>query len=341
MFWFYCFIVTLSVAILSVSSIWLVRYLLVMYQVEDIPNERSNHSAAVPRGAGIAMMVPILGFMMVTGAPHLLLWAALGVMVISFMDDLESIPFQHRLLIQFAALFLAVPDISGLVFQGLLPGWLDGIVAGLMLLIFMNLYNFMDGIDGITGAQTIAFGLGFLGLGIALPHPDLMGLPADGLILMAAAASFLLFNWHPAKVFMGDSGSVPLGLIVGFLLLQTAASGYYYAAAILPAYYLVDAGITLISRLIRQEKIWQAHSEHAYQQAVRAGWPHDKVVIWISRLNGGLIVLAVIAALWPDYGYVPLALAYIGAWGLWRHFHQVKQQGEVIPPAGSKAANAA
>ena len=144
----------------------------------------------------------------------------------------------------------------------------------------------MDGIDGITSTQTIAICVGFI----------LIGFVQIPLIIIFALLGFLIHNWHPAKIFMGDVGSVPLGYIIGVMLIILAKSGFLISAIILPLYYLADSTITITKRLLARKKIWEAHSEHYYQQAVRAGKSHSSVVKMISFANILLIICAVIAA---------------------------------------------
>ncbi len=130
-----------------------------------------------------------------------------------------------------------------------------------------------------------------------------------GLALLAGALGFLWWNWHPARIFLGDVGSVPLGFLIGWLLLVLAKNGHWQAALILPLYYLADATITLIRRALRGEKVWQAHREHFYQQAVRRGLSHADVVRHVLALNLVLVLLAV-AATW-GWGWVSLIGAVI------------------------------
>jgi UDP-N-acetylmuramyl pentapeptide phosphotransferase/UDP-N-acetylglucosamine-1-phosphate transferase len=167
----------------------------------------------------------------------------------------------------------------------------------------------MDGIDGLAASETIAICMGIM-LVTALTGSFGSQLSLSALIVLAAAAGFLWWNVHPARIFLGDVGSVPLGFLLGYLLLQMARAGYPHAALILPAYYLCDASITLARRAWRGEKIWQAHSEHFYQQAVRSGKRHDVVVRIINGVNILLIGLACLASLYPDSGWMYLAIAY-------------------------------
>jgi len=163
---------------------------------------------------------------------------------------------------------------------------------------FINLYNFMDGIDGITGIETLVITLGIIVLAqITDGAPDTLQGPA--LVIAATAVGFLIWNWAPAKIFMGDVGSVPLGFVLGWLLLDLAGEGYVLAALILPGYYLTDATVTLFSRLLRGEKIWQAHRQHAYQQAVQNGLSHGSVSIRVALAGMALIALAAASTAQP------------------------------------------
>jgi UDP-N-acetylmuramyl pentapeptide phosphotransferase/UDP-N-acetylglucosamine-1-phosphate transferase len=136
--------------------------------------------------------------------------------------------------------------------------------------------------------------------------------------LAGAAGGFLVWNWAPSKIFLGDVGSVPLGYVLGALLLATAADGFWAVALILPAFYLADATITLIRRLLRGEKVWHAHREHAYQHAVHAGLSHGRVASWVAGLNVVLIACALVAA----RGVVLPALLFAAAavMAVWLYF---------------------
>ncbi len=270
----------------------------------DRPNQRSSHAEPMLRGGGLAvvamLIVPVglnawqLADRSLT-SPALLLAAFLGLTAISWRDDRKSLPVATRLAAQAAAVALglmALPS-SALVFQGWLPPLADKLLAALIWLWFINLYNFMDGIDGITGAETAA-----IGLGVALVSV-VAGLPAPvaslGLAIAGAACGFLLWNWKPAKLFLGDVGSIPLGFIVGFVLLYLAAAGQPAPAIILPLYYLFDATTTLLRRIAGREAVWRAHRSHAYQVAA-AATSHQFVVGTIIALNVVLTALALLAA---------------------------------------------
>jgi UDP-N-acetylmuramyl pentapeptide phosphotransferase/UDP-N-acetylglucosamine-1-phosphate transferase len=282
-------------------------------QILDHPNERSSHSRPTPRGGGLAVTPAVLAAWLVAAVLGASLggwvWgavAAAGVLLAaSWLDDRFTLPAGPRFLahaLAVTALLALLPE-GALVFQGWLPPWADRVVTALGWLWFVNLYNFMDGIDGITGIETAS-----LGVGIALVAA-LSGVPSAlaplGLACAAAGLGFLVWNWHPARIFLGDSGSVPLGLLLGGLLVQLAVAGQLAAALILPAYYLADATITLGKRAARGEKVWQAHRQHFYQRAVQGGKRHDQVVKAIAAGNLLLVGCAVLATM----GQVVLGLA--------------------------------
>jgi UDP-N-acetylmuramyl pentapeptide phosphotransferase/UDP-N-acetylglucosamine-1-phosphate transferase len=253
-----------------------------------------------PRGGGLAVLAALLpawAFLSLVAAPpetFVAVLGAAGLAFISFADDLRSLPALLRLAAQATAVALGLAFLPGAggVFQGYLPPWLDMLLAALLWLWFINLYNFMDGIDGIAGAETVAIGFGLALLGTVHRGAGAAGQVALGLAAGMAALGFLRWNWHPAKIFLGDVGSVPLGYLLGWLLLATAAAGFWKAALVIPAYYLVDATVTLGRRLLRRERIWEAHREHFYQRLVRRGWPHDRVVRWVIALDVVLVLAA-------------------------------------------------
>ena len=306
-----------------------VRWVLIRYSVFDRPNERSSHTAPTPRGGGIALLFVACGAWVLAvawlgNAPPAFAAVMIGLAllaVISWLDDIKGgMPVAARLAVQAVAvaLSLAAFQDAGLVFQGVLPPLLDRLVAALLWMWFINLFNFMDGIDGISGVETISLGVGLALVawfaGFAASH---VALPA---LLAAAALGFLAWNWQPARVFLGDVGSVPLGFLLGWLLLVTAAQGQWLAAIILPLYYLADTTITLTRRLARGETVWRAHRKHFYQRAVRAGVSHAEVATKVLVCNGVLVALAVAATVGFS-GPAALAAVVVVAVLLW-HFRR-------------------
>jgi UDP-N-acetylmuramyl pentapeptide phosphotransferase/UDP-N-acetylglucosamine-1-phosphate transferase len=287
---------TLIAFLVSLAATALVMRHLVKWlkkrQILDHPNDRSSHQRPTPRGGGLGVTpVVLLGWVVLAGmgmalsGQWIVMAGALALLLLSWRDDRKGLPARLRLLVHLAAVaagLSALPD-HQFVFQGLLPFWADRLGALILWAWFLNLYNFMDGIDGITGIETLA-----LAGGLILMSPA----PEQSAVLAGAALGFLMWNWHPAKVFLGDSGSVPLGYLLGWLLLRLAGQGLWAPAVILPAYYLADATITITKRALRREKIWQAHRQHFYQQAVRGGASHARVSLLILLSDVALIEAA-------------------------------------------------
>jgi UDP-N-acetylmuramyl pentapeptide phosphotransferase/UDP-N-acetylglucosamine-1-phosphate transferase len=274
----------------------------------DHPNERSSHASPVPRGAGMILtpvLVAAVGGIGIYGpnppasaVALAVITAALG--LVFWLDDRRGLPILIRLVAQIAAIAAAlyVMRDAGPFFGGAFPFWLDRALAGFLWLWFVNLFNFMDGIDGIAGTETAVIGAG-AGVVAALSGAA-GGLSLIGVALVAAATGFLWWNWHPAKIFLGDVGSVPLGFLLGWLLLLLAGHGQWAAAAILPLYYLADATLTLLRRILRREKFWRAHRQHFYQRAARGRLGHAGVTIAVAVCGGALVLAAVAATLgWP------------------------------------------
>ncbi|MGE4220770.1 MAG: glycosyltransferase family 4 protein [Alphaproteobacteria bacterium] len=285
------------------------------------PNARSSHAVPTPQGGGIAVMAVVLAVWGLTdlAAPQPNLWipiaGAAGLAILSWLDDLRGLPAGLRLLAHIGAVAAGLIWLTGAghgpVFQGLLPPWLDVAAAAVAWVWFVNLYNFMDGIDGIAGVETAGIGVGLAALGL-LPAATAMPDPVLPLALAAAAAGFLYWNWHPAKLFMGDVGSVPLGFLLGGLLLDAAARGHWAPALILPLYYLADSTITLLRRAARRERVWQAHREHFYQRAVQNGRSHAQVAGAVLAADAALVVLALAATAAPWAAVAAAALLVAG-----------------------------
>ncbi len=289
----------------------------------DHPNERSSHSVPTPRGGGWGIMLTLLpgwalvallgpgagaadvgfgvGFGVGSGA-WMILAGVVVLMAVSWIDDRRTLPPAPRFLSQIAVVAVGVAALpaDGLVFQGLLPLWADRLVAAIGWLWFVNLFNFMDGIDGLAGSEAATIGGAVALIGALAGLDPAFGL--YGLVAAGGALGFLVWNWHPARLFMGDVGSVPLGYALGWLLLSLAASGHWAAALLIPAYFLADATLTLLRRLAEGKKIWQAHREHFYQKATQRGRNHAQVVRLVLALNAALVALAALS-LWLPMGW--------------------------------------
>lgn len=312
--------------ILTAAASWAatagVLRLLHSWQIFDQPNHRSSHQIATPRGGGLAV-VPVVVIAWICGS--LLLgpvvtgfWALLaGVLMlaaISWLDDLRSLPARLRFAVQVFAVVLALwaSGEAALVFGGRLPALIDHLIVGLLWLWFINLFNFMDGIDGISAVESLAVAGGLaLCAAVAGLGPDLLFWSAS---LAAAALGFLVWNWSPARIFLGDVGSIPLGYLLGWLLILLAAQGQWVAAIILPLYYLADASWTLFRRVLRGEAVWDGHRQHFYQKAVRRGFTHAQVATRVLICNVVLVTLALAAVLglaWPALALACLAVGVL------------------------------
>ena len=286
----------------------------------DYPNQRSSHMIPTPKGAGIAVICCIsIACIIVSWSTPMeetvftIILAVLTLALFSWFDDLRGISPLWRLLLQICAVAFVIlmpwssPSYEMNIFNELLPiGW-GYFVVGLIWVWFINLFNFMDGIDGISGLEMATIGVGISLVVLLTGLTPLLGLL--GVIVAASALGFLVWNWHPAKIFLGDVGSVPLGFLLGWLLLQLANHGQWAAALILPLYYLGDGTLTLIIRIIHGKKIWHAHHEHFYQQAVSQGFSHAEVVQNIFLINVLLIVLATISVI--GWGWQLLTIACV------------------------------
>jgi UDP-N-acetylmuramyl pentapeptide phosphotransferase/UDP-N-acetylglucosamine-1-phosphate transferase len=291
----------------------------------DQPNDRSSHAVPTPRGGGLApvLVLVLAGMALVINRPALglevLLALAGALAVMSLVDDRRGLDPRLRFLGQSAAVGLALafaiaawPQIG----DGRTPIWLLWPGLALAWLWFTNAFNFMDGIDGLSGVELVTLGAGIAAVLIVHPAPaGAQSVLSDtligaGLMLGASGAGFLTANWHPARVFLGDVGSIPLGFLSGGALLGLASAGFAAAALILPAYYLVDATTTLVLRLFRGEPVTQPHRSHAYQIAVRSGLSHADVCKRVMLLNLGLVLLAVLSPMAP---VLSTSLAFLAA----------------------------
>ena len=278
------------------------------HKIFDVPNARSGHAVAVPRGGGIGVVsVLVLGLYAVNyryeiaGEMWLVLITALVLALLSWLDDISKygLDIRWRLLSHFVAATTAVMLLpkQELVFQGVLPYAADRGIAILALVWFINLFNFMDGVDGITGVELGSVGAGFLLLSLIGNIPEGYGLA--GLVMLGASLGFLYWNWEPAKIFLGDVGSIPLGFLIGFMLIKLAAIGFIAPALLLVLYYAVDATWTLLARISARKNFWEAHRDHGYQNAVDAGSSDAAVVRKIIIVKLALIGLAAGAIYYP------------------------------------------
>ena len=240
--------------------------------------------------------------------------------MISWLDDVRTVPPLGRLLVQLTAVGfgLAVLPTDATLFHGTVPLVADRLFAAVAWLWFIDLFNFMDGIDGLAGSETIAISLGGLAVAttvLPVSHPYL----SQAALLAGAAAGFLYWNWQPARIFLGDVGSATLGYLLGWLMLQLWVAGFWAAALLLPMYFVTDATITLFRRLARGAKVWEAHREHYYQRAVQRGMSHRGTVHRVN-IGNALLALAALASIQHPLPALSLGLAITGVllWSLQR-----------------------
>jgi UDP-N-acetylmuramyl pentapeptide phosphotransferase/UDP-N-acetylglucosamine-1-phosphate transferase len=265
----------------------------------DRPNERSLHQRPTPRIGGLALFPGVVLASVAAGEGNpdtfVLLGLATLLFLVSIADDRSSLPAGQR----FAAHFL----VAGAFATWVLGFSLLTLIGALAVTWMTNLYNFMDGANGLAGGMA-AIGFGMLGLG--------SGDPVLAFAVVGAALGFLLFNFDPAKVFLGDAGSIPLGFLAGGLGLLGVALGRWpvWFPVLVFAPFVIDATVTLLRRMVRREAFWKAHRQHYYQRLVRMGWSHRRLAL----AEYALMAASGLTALWL-LGAGPLAqLAGLTAW---------------------------
>jgi UDP-N-acetylmuramyl pentapeptide phosphotransferase/UDP-N-acetylglucosamine-1-phosphate transferase len=308
-----------AAAVLSASATWAIRPLLLKHALAK-PNARSSHCIPTPQGAGIAVIAATL---VVAGAiigcadtlhlniPIVVFGATLFVAIVGFADDVKSIPVLPRLMLQAVAvgaiLFTAPGDLHVIA---ACPIWIERGLLMLAGLWFVNLVNFMDGLDWMTAAEVVPVTGAMVVLGSLGDFPVLPTIVAAA--LCGATLGFAPFNRPVAKIFLGDVGSLPIGLLLGWCLLQLAWHQQLAVALLLPLYYLLDATVTLLRRLVRGELFWAAHRSHFYQRATENGFTALRVVSEMFVLNLGLGALA-IASSRTQSPVIQVLLLVIGA----------------------------
>jgi UDP-N-acetylmuramyl pentapeptide phosphotransferase/UDP-N-acetylglucosamine-1-phosphate transferase len=320
-----------AAATLSAVVTWAIRPLLLRHALAR-PNARSSHRIPTPQGGGISVIAATL---VVAGAiiacagttdlkvPVAIFVASLFIAIVGFADDVKSIDVLPRLLLQAAAVAAIIFTSSGdLRIVPACPLWIE---RGLLLLAglwFVNLVNFMDGLDLMTVAEVVPITAAMVTLGTSADFPASATLVAAA--LCGAMLGFAPFNRPVAKIFLGDVGSLPIGLILGWCLLQLALDGHFAAALLLPMYYLFDATATLLRRMARREPFWAAHRSHFYQRATDNGFSVWRVVREVFALNVVLAALAIGSVVAPSaaVGILLLVVGSIATASLMYRFSQ-------------------
>jgi UDP-N-acetylmuramyl pentapeptide phosphotransferase/UDP-N-acetylglucosamine-1-phosphate transferase len=293
----------------------------------DHPNDRSLHQHPIPRTGGLAMLGADLTGMVLVGLAvpdthaslAILLLGLIPLAVVSFLDDRYGMPVRWRLLVHVwasASLVFAgyAPNPLELpVFALPLPVWIISFITLLFTVWMINLYNFMDGMDGFAGGMAV---IGFATLAW-LGRTD-AGFVAVCLTVAAASAGFLVHNFPPAKIFLGDTGSTTLGFLAAACSLWGSKAGLFpfWVAILVFSPFIVDATVTLLRRLLRGEKVWEAHRTHYYQRLVLLGWGHRRTVLAEYVLMLACAGSALLAVRLPPVSQVALAVGWILIYGL-------------------------
>jgi UDP-N-acetylmuramyl pentapeptide phosphotransferase/UDP-N-acetylglucosamine-1-phosphate transferase len=280
---------------------WLARYALAR------PNARSSHKVPTPQGGGIAVVAATT--IVVVAAEiffanqlgdqwrlSIVFASTIGLALVGVTDDLRPLDAIPRLALQIAAVAAIIATFpADMRIVPSIPWWLDRAVMLVGGIWLVNLVNFMDGIDWMTVAEIVptTAALGLFGLMGLLPSEATL----VALALCGAMVGFAPFNRPVAQLFLGDVGSLPIGLLLGWLLAVLAGGGHLAAAVLLPLYYLADATITLMRRLVNGEQIMQAHRSHFYQRALDVGLAVNQVVARVFALNLALGLLALLTVL--------------------------------------------
>jgi UDP-N-acetylmuramyl pentapeptide phosphotransferase/UDP-N-acetylglucosamine-1-phosphate transferase len=309
-------VVLMATALICSGLIILLRPLLQRYALAR-PNARSSHKIPTPQGAGIAVVGATLlvtvtwTAMMGLAIPVVLVGCTALMALVGLVDDIKPIPVAPRLLLQAAAvgtvLVAAPADLRLVPWAPLAFERIVLLIAGLW---FVNLVNFMDGLDLMTVAETVPITGAMILFGWFADYPAVPTITAAA--LCGAMLGFAPFNRPVAKVFLGDVGSLAIGLLLGWCLMQLAWHHQLMAALLLPFYYLADATLTLLRRILRKEPFWVAHRTHFYQRATDNGYSVTHVVTVVFTLNLLLSALAFVS-LYAESIAAEIALFFVGA----------------------------
>jgi UDP-N-acetylmuramyl pentapeptide phosphotransferase/UDP-N-acetylglucosamine-1-phosphate transferase len=277
-------------------------------RILDHPNERSLHERPVPRTGGIGVAAGIaVGAFLASPPEWWPLWMGAALLVgVSFLEDLVGLPIVGRLAAHFLAAGVLV---VGLLAQGAEWGWAALMIVPVVWMI--NLYNFMDGMDGLAGGMAVC-GFGFLAMLSWIGHHEPLMLVSAS--IAAAAAAFLLFNFHPARIFLGDAGSTTLGFLAAGLGLIGWQYGVWslWVPLLVFSPFIADASVTLARRLMRGEKFWQAHRSHYYQRLALSGWSHRRTAL----AEYGVMVCCGVGALAFQQASDRVRFVIVGIWAL-------------------------
>ncbi len=313
--------------ILSFGLTYLVKNYAIKKSLVDIPNDRSSHTVPTPHGGGVAIALTWFAgliYLHITDQIETDLFYALmaGVIIalVSYLDDLYGLNPKTRFLVQLFTALVGLYFLGGLNILdfGLFTienPIINNTIATIAIIWFINLYNFLDGIDGYAGSEAVFLGAaGYLFFNNPL-----------FLVLIVSVLGFLIWNWHKAKIFMGDVGSTLLGYTVAIFAIYYKNEGIsIFVWLILFGLFWFDATLTLYRRYRNKEQLSQAHKKHAFQRLTQSGWSHSRVVIYSMAVNAVLLVLAWLAMEYPSLKFVLFGVSVGFLYGIVRYVDRKK-----------------
>ncbi len=293
--------------------------------IMDIPSARRSHTAPTPRGGGLSFVVvfstllPLFEYYLAGTVERsaAILQIFLPISLISFWDDVSHMNVVLRLIVHILCSLLAVMWLihPSTILHYEIPMSLDLAIGAFALLSFLNVYNFLDGIDGITVSESMHLSATILMLCALrydiIPNVDIIIFIAT--IIFGWSIGFVYYNWQPARIFLGDVGSISIGFLIGICLLTLAsASAKLFAACVIAAlYYVADGGMTILIRLVKGERIWEPHLQHFFHKSVQKGRSHKRVVKRIIKCNMLLMLFAVNSLYYPIISIIGALLVVI------------------------------
>lgn len=323
-------IILVGSAALATLSVGLIRRIAIARRMIDVPNERSSHTIPTPRGGGLGIVLVTLAGTLILGLLNLVPPNIVGAMLvgglvagIGYLDDQGGLSPLQRAFIHFIAAIFGVILLGGmpqldLGSTTLKWGWLGHLVAVVGTVWMINLYNFMDGIDGLAGSEAVfVFGIG----GLLLINSGLGELALLCALLVGSCLGFLRWNWPPAKIFMGDVASGFLGYLIAIIAIASGSAGFsLWVWLILAGVFIVDSTVTLLRRVRHGEKWYEAHRSHAYQHLTQRWRSHRRVtatvlginLLWLAPIAVALTIDAVWSPIGVAIGLLPMVLlAYL------------------------------
>ncbi len=290
---------------------------------EKLPPVAAFKTPTAIGGGGIVVVFAIIICLAVADIRYGILLSMFLLCAVSLLGNLIPIPWLVRMLVQIIAIAIPLSVLEAPTFGGILPPWVDTLATGALWLWFINMFNGMDDVDGLCATGMIC-----LGFGLSLPtiiegiFPNVLA--TYSLIVASAGCGFLWWNWSPAKITMGSAGCIPIGFLLGYLLLLAIHGGYGFAVIILPAYYVSDSAISWIRRTWADKPLQLSHTDHYYQRALHNGRKPKSIVRLVFGIHLLLIFLATYALIDPELQLFHISMAYLCVFMLLGFFAHTK-----------------